>query len=49
MFSQSAADRRSGPALAARQYRQQGGDFGEKKHIILTGHKDGKVLIWKLF
>lgn len=30
-------------------YRQQGGDFGEKKHIILTGHKDGSVLIWKMF
>lgn len=30
-------------------YRQQGGDFGDKKHIILTGHKDGSVLIWKLF
>lgn len=30
-------------------YKQQGGDFGEKKHILLTGHKDGSVLIWKLF
>lgn len=30
-------------------YRKEGGDFGEKKHIILTGHKDGSVLIWKLF
>ena len=31
------------------QYYKQTGDFGEKKHIILTGHKDGSVLIWKLF
>lgn len=30
-------------------YRKEGGEVGEKKHIILTGHKDGSVLIWKLF
>ena len=31
------------------QFYKQTGEFGEKKHIILTGHKDGSVLIWKLF
>ena len=23
------------------------GEFGEKKYLILTGHKDGRVAIWK--
>ena len=31
------------------QFYKQTGDFGEKKHIVLTGHKDGSVLIWKCF
>ena len=31
------------------QFYKQTGEFGEKKHIILTGHQDGHVLIWKLF
>ena len=31
------------------QYYKQSGDFGKEKHIILTGHLDGKVLVWKLF
>ena len=31
------------------QFYKQTGEFGEKKHIILTGHKDGSVLIWKLY
>jgi len=30
-------------------YYKQTGEFGEKKHIFLTGHKDGHVLIWKLY
>lgn len=25
------------------------GEFGEKKHLILTGHRDGSVCIWKFF
>lgn len=30
-------------------YKTQGGEYGVAKHIILTGHKDGSVLIWKLY
>lgn len=56
-FDEAKADTTSLPLCALsiladhknQYYKQQGGDFGEKKHIILTGHKDGSVLIWKLF
>jgi hypothetical protein len=30
-------------------FYKHSGDFGEKKYLILTGHKDGTVCIWKFF
>ena len=29
-------------------YYKHEGEFGEKKHLMLTGHRDGSICIWDL-